>query len=1579
MKQLLSLLFLCLLCTGVRAQNAAPLKGTGVLHYKDIPTHVPDTRSPQVVFVVDSLKWYVYDADATAWLQLSGGGGQGLDGKSLLNGQGAPANSLGNNGDFYIDTDADRIYGPKGGGVWGNGTLITGPAGPTGPAGAGVVIVGTVANAASLPSPYNGNIGDMFITEDNGGGYVYNGSTYTYVGPIRGPQGETGETGLTGGVGQTGTAGAAATVAAGTTTTGAAGTNATVSNAGTPQNRTLNFVIPRGDTGLTGNTGATGPAGADGATGNTGAAGDDGALGEAGPTGPQGPTGATGDTGLTGNTGPQGDQGAIGPQGLTGNTGATGDQGPQGIQGDQGLQGLTGADGPTGPQGNTGATGPAGADGADGADSTVPGPTGTAGPTGPQGPQGDAGAQGIQGVAGNDGSTGPAGPTGPQGIQGDTGPQGIQGATGATGDQGIQGVKGDTGDTGPQGIQGQTGSPGADGLDGSDGNDGAVGPQGPIGNTGATGSTGPPGNDAAGVSDAELAANSTLDQNYANQLHVSDSTRSSPLFQRELLNVDAPELGSQGVRVRAILSQGELIAVTNKDGFLITKITDTVQLDSYIATTYGAGTQVNSSTYDFSPANGSVDDLYVRLPRQKIGILPEGSAMTSVLTTAGANKWDVEFENGAVFRIKFSGSETVASLGTNAITVQDAVNAKITCVFIKGDTLNNGGLAPGMRILHALSAIDRDDVEVEFQVSQDAGFFSLSLDGDIPQFSRKPGTKYTYEPNPNRSTGSLGFIRSDCFHLSGDPLKDFYVVGDSVIAIVRTTREDNTGLEDFTFSLFAYEYEKARTRVLGNEVLFAEKGKYVDSDTLTTLQKSSLTLFDTESPGVKLGKEVSVFGDSFTSNFGAEPDWPEMIDRDGLYSVRLSGVPGWQFGRDILPRFRDSLQVQNPAAIVIAAGLNDINTYSNHFGPGQPGENTDYSQYFLPSAFASTNSWNVLRIHYEEAVQIAREEHPGTPIVFWNVADIEQFYNDRRDDTPSLITSIILGNHQAINDWLAVYAEQNDDVYLFDIYAFLERYDYYAEEYPPAFRLHPNVVFQEALAKGFVEFLNSEPSLAVKSSIDNDAVVINGKRYLFPLPGEFSVTIPESSSQSLSLSNSTLSLSGSPSVDILPAIRLGWRAVGLDNTSVDFNSITSPGVHPQIIADNNPNGPYRSGAALFVMVENVVRGSNIFQEAKGYSAGREDWNFRIFNGTTWSEWRDVGTNRHRQLNAENSSFNWNAITTPGYYRNIVRGSFTGGPGTTKWFTLNVVGRETRLCQIAIPLETSPEMFFRTSNISALGQWSAWKRFATTDEVDAAIAASEGDNLGNHTATQNLLMGGNIIQRTAASDESIRLTSESVTFTGDFGGNYAVWLFSNHLDMPKLPNATNFASTERGMKVFWKEDEVVDGEDRNRLYIHTEEDRTANTSGDSKTYKIVTEQDFVYRSSMRTADILRSSGSFDSQLRTDIPFAGTYKVHLHLVFRASIAGGGVGWQVAAANLVGANSYFTRQDQFAVTSDWTTLNFLNAAGNVIDTNVALDYTGVMEFSAPSTVNITTGTNGVGNTTYAKGCYLTFTKIN
>ena len=69
-------------------------------------------------------------------------------------------------------------------------------------------------------------------------------------------------TGDKGDTGNTGSTGAAATVAVGTVTTGAAGSSAAVVNGGSSSAASLNFTIPRGDTGATGATGPTGPTGA---------------------------------------------------------------------------------------------------------------------------------------------------------------------------------------------------------------------------------------------------------------------------------------------------------------------------------------------------------------------------------------------------------------------------------------------------------------------------------------------------------------------------------------------------------------------------------------------------------------------------------------------------------------------------------------------------------------------------------------------------------------------------------------------------------------------------------------------------------------------------------------------------------------------------------------------------------------------------------------------------------------------------------------------------------------------------------------------------------------------------------------------------------------------------------------------------------------------------------------------------------------------------------------------------------------------------------------------------------------------
>lgn len=62
-------------------------------------------------------------------------GETGADGNTVLNGSGAPGAGIGTNGDFYIDTAADTIYGPKTAGSWGSPTSLVGPQGPAGPTG----------------------------------------------------------------------------------------------------------------------------------------------------------------------------------------------------------------------------------------------------------------------------------------------------------------------------------------------------------------------------------------------------------------------------------------------------------------------------------------------------------------------------------------------------------------------------------------------------------------------------------------------------------------------------------------------------------------------------------------------------------------------------------------------------------------------------------------------------------------------------------------------------------------------------------------------------------------------------------------------------------------------------------------------------------------------------------------------------------------------------------------------------------------------------------------------------------------------------------------------------------------------------------------------------------------------------------------------------------------------------------------------------------------------------------------------------------------------------------------------------
>jgi uncharacterized protein YjbI with pentapeptide repeats len=74
----------------------------------------------------------------------------GTDGNGILYGTAAPTTE-GVDGDFYIRTTTNYLYGPKAGGVWPSGTSLVGPAGSAGvPVGGIIMWSGTIA---AIPTP----------------------------------------------------------------------------------------------------------------------------------------------------------------------------------------------------------------------------------------------------------------------------------------------------------------------------------------------------------------------------------------------------------------------------------------------------------------------------------------------------------------------------------------------------------------------------------------------------------------------------------------------------------------------------------------------------------------------------------------------------------------------------------------------------------------------------------------------------------------------------------------------------------------------------------------------------------------------------------------------------------------------------------------------------------------------------------------------------------------------------------------------------------------------------------------------------------------------------------------------------------------------------------------------------------------------------------------------------------------------------------------------------------------------------------------------------------------------------------
>ncbi|MEL6670132.1 MAG: hypothetical protein AAFP08_14260, partial [Bacteroidota bacterium] len=98
---------------------------------------------------------------------------------TILNGSGPPNSSLGTDGDFYIDVDANAIYGAKSGANWGVATSLVGLDGLPGSPGEN--------GAGFTGGSYNSSTGQVTFTSNDGLGFA--------TGDLRGEDGGTGPAG----------------------------------------------------------------------------------------------------------------------------------------------------------------------------------------------------------------------------------------------------------------------------------------------------------------------------------------------------------------------------------------------------------------------------------------------------------------------------------------------------------------------------------------------------------------------------------------------------------------------------------------------------------------------------------------------------------------------------------------------------------------------------------------------------------------------------------------------------------------------------------------------------------------------------------------------------------------------------------------------------------------------------------------------------------------------------------------------------------------------------------------------------------------------------------------------------------------------------------------------------------------------------------------------------------------------------------------------------------------------------------------------------------------------------------------
>ena len=213
------------------------------------------------------------------------------------------------------------------------------------------------------------------------------------------------------------------------------------------------------------------------------------------------------------------------------------------------------------------------------------------------------------------------------------------------------------------------------------------------------------------------------------------------------------------------------------------------------------------------------------------------------------------------------------------------------------------------------------------------------------------------------------------------------------------------------------------------------------------------------------------------------------------------------------------------------------------------------------------------------------------------------------------------------------------------------------------------------------------------------------------------------------------------------------------------------------------------------------------------------------------------------------------------------------------------------------------------------------KFDGTNWNPTAIA---GDNLGDHTAIQDLIMGGNSIRRAAASTFRIDFNTSDITLWGGLGTS---WRFDQQkLEMP-LTTATINQENTLYMRQFQER-----GKERFRLSTRMSDDYTIGNPGllPSSTTDLVTTRDVaIPYSVVKQTTTTRTTGSLsaDPELQINTLAVGIYEVEGSVLYSSANTSETLGISFFVTNEQTNRSGFIPQgSQAAVLQDWdTSLNY------------------------------------------------------